>query len=127
MRQLFARYRDTATTAGFLILLVAFIGTVLVPGYRLANDLSANSAALKLVSEQRGQPEVMMRLLGALRDQLRGGAYVGQSLKDLGSAVREYDAALARLAESAAQQAPELAEARVLWKQQHGQHARAEQ
>ncbi len=119
MRQLFARYRDTVTTAGFLILLVAFIGTVLVPGYRLANDLSANSAALKLVSEQRGQPEVMVRLLGALRDQLRGGAYVGQSLKDLGAAVREFDAALAKLAGSAAQQAPELAEARVLWKEQH--------
>jgi two-component system chemotaxis sensor kinase CheA len=119
MRKLFARYRDTITTAGFLVLLVAFIGTVLVPGYRLANDLSADSAALKLVSEQRGQPEVMMRLLAALRDQLRGGAYVGQSLKDLGTAVREYDAALTQLRGSAEQKAPELAEASVLWKKQH--------
>ena len=115
MRELFARYRDTATMAGFLVLLVAFIGTVLVPGYRLANDLSANSAALKLVSEQRGQPEVMMRLLAALRDQLRGGAYVGQSLKDLGVTVTGYDAALTQLGGSAAQQAPEFAEARQLW------------
>jgi HPt (histidine-containing phosphotransfer) domain-containing protein len=119
MRKLFARYRDTITMAGFLVLLVAFIGTVLVPGYRLANDLSSDSAALKLVSEQRGQPDVMMRLLAALRDQLRGGAYVGQSLKDLGTAVRQFDAALTRLRESTAQQAPELAEASVLWKQQH--------
>ena len=115
MREHFARYRDTATMAGFLVLLVAFIGTVLVPGYRQANDLAANSAALKLVSEQRGQPEVMMRLLAALRDQLRGGAYVGQSLKDLGATVRDYDAALTLLGESAAQPAPELAQARQVW------------
>ena len=123
MRELFARYRDTATMAGFLVLLVAFIGTVLVPGYRLANDLSANSAALKLVSEQRGQPEVMMRLLAALRDQLRGGAYVGQSLKDLGVTVPGYDTALRQLGESAAQQAPEFAEARQLWGALHAQVA----
>jgi len=121
MRDLFARYRDTATMAGFLVLLVAFIGTVLVPGYRLANDLSAKSAALKLVSEQQGQPEVMMRLLAALRDQLRGGAYVGQSLKDLAATVRDYDAALTQLGESAA--APELAQARQLWSAYHAQVA----
>jgi len=123
MRDLFARYRDTATMAGFLVLLVAFIGTVLVPGYRLAHDLSANSAALKLVSEQRGQPEVMMRLLTALRDQLRGGAYIGQSLKDLSATVRDYDAALTQLGESTTQRAPELAQARQLWSAYHAQVA----
>ena len=123
MRDLFARYRDTATMAGFLFLLVAFIGTVLVPGYRLAHDLSANSAALKLVSEQRGQPEVMMRLLAALRDQLRGGAYIGQSLKDLSATVRDYDAALAQLGESTTQRAPELAQARQLWSAYNAQVA----
>ena len=123
MRDLFARYRDTATMAGFLVLLVAFIGTVLVPGYRLAQDLSANSAALKLVSEQRGQPEVMMRLLAALRDQLRGGAYIGQSLKDLSATVRDYDAALTELGESTTQRAPELAQARQLWSAYNAQVA----
>ena len=123
MRDLFARYRDTATMAGFLFLLVAFIGTVLVPGYRLAHDLSANSAALKLVSEQRGQPEVMMRLLAALRDQLRGGAYIGQSLKDLSATVRDYDAALTQLGESTTQRAPELAQARQLWSAYNAQVA----
>jgi len=115
MRELIARYRDTATMAGFLVLLVAFIGTVLVPGYRLANDLSANSAALKLVSEQQGQPEVMLRLLAALRDQLRGGGYVGQSLKDLGTTVKHYDAALTKLGDSAVLQSSELKQARQLW------------
>ena len=115
MRELFARYRDTATTAGFLVLLVAFIGTVLVPGYRLANDLAANSAALKLVSEQSGQPEVMTRLLSVLRDQLRGSAYVGQSLKDLKSTATEYDAAMAQLGQTAARESPQLAEAGAVW------------
>jgi HPt (histidine-containing phosphotransfer) domain-containing protein len=123
MRDLFARYRDTVTMAGFVVLLVAFIGTVLVPAYRLANDLSANSAALKLVSEQQGQPDVMLRLLAALRDQLRRTAYVGQSLKDLRVMVGHYDAALTQLGASAAQQAPELAQARQLWSAYHAQVA----
>ena len=127
MRELFARYRDTATMAGFLVLFVAFIGTVLVPGYRLANDLSANSAALKLVSEQRGQPEVMMRLLAALRDQLRepGRCIVSRlPLKDIAATqVPGYDAALTQLGKSAAQHAPEFAEARQLWGALHAQVA----
>ncbi len=123
MRDLFARYRDTATMAGFLILLVAFIGTVLVPGYRLANDLSANSAALKLVSEQRGQPEVMTRLLTALRDQLRDGAYVGRSLKDLGAAVKGYDAALTQLDGTAARQVSQFTETRQIWAAYYAQLA----
>jgi two-component system, chemotaxis family, sensor kinase CheA len=115
MRELIARYRDTATMAGFLVLLVAFIGTVLVPGYRLANDLSANSAALKLVSEQQGQPEVMTRLLAALRDQLRAGGYVGQSLKDLRTTVKHYDAAMTKLGDTDVLQSSELKQTRELW------------
>ena len=123
MRELIERFRDTATTAGFLILLVAFIGTVLVPGYRLANELSANTAALKLVSEQRGQPEVMVRLLSTLRDQLQGGAYIGQTLTDMAATVQEYDAALAQLGHTAAREAPELGEAEQLWAQYQAQVA----
>ena len=123
MRDLIARYRDTATMAGFLVLLVAFIGTVLVPGYRLANDLSANSAALKLVSAQQGQPEVMMRLLAALRDQLRAGGYVGQSLKDIGTTVKQYDATLSQLGGSAVQQPGDLQAVRELWSAYHAQLA----
>jgi signal transduction histidine kinase len=123
MRELIERFRDTAATAGFLILLVAFIGTVLVPGYRLANELSADTAALKLVSEQRGQPEVMVRLLGTLRDQLQGGAYIGQTLKDMAATVQEYDAALAQLGQTAAREAPELGEAEQLWAQYQAQVA----
>ena len=49
MRELFARYRDTATMAGFLVLLVAFIGTVLVRDedrlWRTARDVHAHTPA----------------------------------------------------------------------------------
>ena len=123
MREPIARYRDTATMAGFLVLLVAFIGTVLVPCYRLANDLSANSAALKVVSEQQGQPEVMMRLLAALRDQLRAGGYIGQSLKDIGATVRHYDAALTKLGASEVLQSQDLTQVQQLWAAYHAQLA----
>ena len=53
MIDLFVRFKGPATAAGFLALLAAFIATVLLPGYRLASQLSESTAALKLVSEQR--------------------------------------------------------------------------
>jgi HPt (histidine-containing phosphotransfer) domain-containing protein len=115
MHELVERYRDTATTAGFLVLLVAFIGTVLVPGYRLANELSANTAALKLVSEQRNQPDVILRLVGALRDQLQTGGYVGQTLQDLAATTQTFNGALAQLDRTAARESPQLGEAQRLW------------
>ena len=61
-RRLSGSLRDRAAIAGFLILLVAFIGLVLIPGYRLANQIAADSAALKLASEHRGEPESIAQL-----------------------------------------------------------------
>ena len=84
--RLSARMRDRAATVGFLCLLVAFIGLVLVPAYRLASQLSADTAALKLASEQRGQPVAIAKSLLAVRDRLGSRAFVGQSIKDLGDA-----------------------------------------
>ena len=92
-----ARMRDRAATAGFLVLLVAFIGLVLVPGYRLANQLSADTAALKLASEQRGQPVAIAKSLLAVRDRLGSRAFVGQAVKDLGDAVHGFEQSLAQL------------------------------
>jgi cytochrome c-type biogenesis protein CcmH/NrfG len=77
------RTRNLASTLGILALLVAFIGVVLVPGFRLASDLSRTTATLKLVSEQRAQPEVMARTLASLRDQLEAGHYVGKTLEEI--------------------------------------------
>jgi two-component system chemotaxis sensor kinase CheA len=117
MRDLLARFKDQAAAAGFLVLLVAFIATVLLPGYRLADQLAANTAALKLVSEQRGQPEAIQRSLGAIRDRLGTGTYVGQSLGDLAGQAADYDGALAALQLTAAGQFPELSVAAQQWSQ----------
>lgn len=115
MRDLIARFKDQAAAAGFLVMLVAFIATVLLPGYRLANELKENTAALKLVSEQRGQPEAIQRSLGAIRDRLGAGTYVGQSLGDLVGQVADYDSALAALQPTAAGRFPDLSAASQQW------------
>jgi signal transduction histidine kinase len=117
MRDLIARFKDQAAAAGFLVMLVAFIATVLLPGYRLANELKENTAALKLVSEQRGQPEAIQRSLGAIRDRLEAGTYVGQSLSDLVGQAADYDRALSALQPSAAGRFPDMSAASQQWLQ----------
>jgi two-component system, chemotaxis family, sensor kinase CheA len=109
------RLRDRAATVGFLVLLVAFIGLVLVPGYRLASQLAADTAALKLASEHRGQPAAIASSLVAIRDRLGSGVYVGQAVKDLGTSLHEFDQALAQLEHSAAGNSAELREIERTW------------
>ncbi len=113
--RLSGRVRDQAATVGFLILLVAFIGLVLVPGYRLAAQLSADTAALKLASEQRGQPIAIAKSLLAIRDRLGARAFVGQAVKDLSGAVQNFDQSLAQLKPSAAGTSADLREVERLW------------
>ena len=115
IKRLSGRLRDRAATVGFLVLLVAFIGLVLVPGYRLAAQLSADTAALKLASEQRGQPVAIAKSLAAIRDRLGSRAFVGQAVKDLRGAVQAFDQSLAQLRPSAAGQSAELREIESLW------------
>jgi len=109
------RFKGLAAPAGFLALLVAFIATVLLPGYRLANELSQSTAALKLVSEQRGQPEAMVRSLAGIRDRLRAGSYVGDAVTDLATSKREYDLAIAELRRTAAPGSTELQPIEKTW------------
>ena len=109
------RVRDQAATVSFLVLLVAFIGVVLVPGYRLANQLSADTAALKLASEQRGQPVAIAKSLVTIRDRLGSRAFVGQAIKDLSDAAQNFDRSLAQLKPSAAGNSAELLEIESLW------------
>lgn len=113
--RLSARMRDRAATVGFLVLLVAFIGLVLIPGYRLASQLSADTAALKLASEQRGQPVAIAKSLLAIRDRLGSRAFVGQAVKDLNGAVQNFEQSLAQLKPSAAGNSAELREIGSLW------------
>lgn len=115
MRDLPRRFKDHAAALVFLALLVAFVATVLVPGYRLANELSASTAALKLVSEHRGHPDAMLQSLVAVRDRLSAGSYLGEAIGNLDAQLREYDAALAELQRTAAGESPELGEVASIW------------
>jgi HPt (histidine-containing phosphotransfer) domain-containing protein/PAS domain-containing protein len=117
MNDLFVRFKGPATAAGFLALLVAFIATVLLPGYRLASQLSESTAALKLVSEQRSAPEAMVRSLAAIRDRLRSGSYVGDSVAELASSSRQYDLALAQLHQTRTPGSAELQTTEKAWKE----------
>ncbi|MGB7903720.1 MAG: hypothetical protein WCF43_03435, partial [Steroidobacteraceae bacterium] len=110
-----ARMRDRAATAGFLVLLVAFIGLVLVPGYRVADQLSADTAVLKLASEQRGQPAAIAKSLVTIRDRLGSRDFVGQAVKDLGGSMQAFDQSLAQLKLSAAGNSTELRAIESLW------------
>jgi HPt (histidine-containing phosphotransfer) domain-containing protein/PAS domain-containing protein len=117
MNDLLVRFKGPATAAGFLALLVAFIATVLLPGYRLASQLSESTAALKLVSEQRSAPEAMVRSLAAIRDRLRSGSYVGDSVAELASSSRQYDLALAQLHQTRTPGSAELQTTEKAWKE----------
>ena len=117
MSDLFVRFKGPATAAGFLALLAAFIATVLLPGYRLASQLSESTAALKLVSEQRSAPEAMVRSLAAVRDRLRAGSYVGDSIAELATSSRQYDLALAELRQNRTPGSAELQRTEKAWKE----------
>jgi signal transduction histidine kinase len=125
MRRVDERTRNLASTIGVLALLVAFIGLVLVPGFRLASDLSQTTATLKLVSEQRGQADVMARSLATLRDQLEAGHYVGKTLKELAAAATAYDGAVVQLRKDLGAEAPppELAKVATAWDAQRARLA----
>ncbi len=112
---LLGRARNSAAAFGFVALLVAFIGTVLVPGYRLANELSGNSAALKLASERRGLADSVAGSLGAIRDRLASGAYIGEAIDEIGGSIEDFDLALEQLQHSAAGDTQELRDAEARW------------
>jgi signal transduction histidine kinase len=110
------RLRARAATVGLVSLLVVVIGAVLVPGYRIADRLYANTVALRLASMQLGRPAAIAASLGTMRDRLQSGAYIGDTLDDLRNEVRDLDHAFRQLEGSAAANAPELQKARVEWR-----------
>lgn len=115
MGTLIDRLRGNAATAGFVLLLVAFIGTVLVPSYRLATELAGSTAALRLVSAQGSHAELLLRSIGAVRDRLEAGGYVGQSLEELAARSAAFDAGLERMAQSPLLEPAEVADVRRTW------------
>jgi HPt (histidine-containing phosphotransfer) domain-containing protein len=115
MRQVLDRLRGKAATAGFVALLVAFIGTVLVPSYRLATELADSTAGLRLVGAQASHAELLLRSVGAVRDRLEAGGYVGQPLKELGARATALDAGLEQLSAARLLEPAEDAAVRRNW------------
>ncbi|MBS0374935.1 MAG: Hpt domain-containing protein [Proteobacteria bacterium] len=78
--------------------LVLFALAVLLPGFRLAGRLDDATAALRLVSEQRRQAEVVANALVSVRDRLESFGYVDEPLSEVRNGVAELDGLLRTLA-----------------------------
>ena len=115
MRRGAGRWRESLAPVAFVVLLATFIAAVLLPGYRLADELSADAAALKLASEHRARPDAIAASLGSIRDRLDAGGYVGGAIDDLRESVSSFERALDALESSAAGPTSELGAARALW------------
>lgn len=115
MGQTLGRIRGSVATAGFLLLLVAFIGAVLLPSYRLATELADNTAVSRLVSSQGSQAELLLGSLAAVRDRLEAGAYVGQAIEDVAARASAFDAGLARMEQSSLLEPADVAAVRRSW------------
>lgn len=85
----------------FGLLLALFAGAVLLPGFQLAGRLDDIAAALRLVSEQRRQPDMLASGLTSVRDRLESFGYVDEPLAEIRKGAGDLDSLVARL-----QQAP---------------------
>lgn len=90
-----ARAPRSATLFGAALLVFAF--AVLWPGFRLAGRLDDTTAALRLVSEQRRQAEVVAGALVSVRDRLESFGYVDEPLSEVRNGVSELDGLLRTL------------------------------
>jgi HPt (histidine-containing phosphotransfer) domain-containing protein len=77
--------------------LLVFAFAVLWPGFRLAGRLDDTTAALRLVSEQRRQAEVVAGALVSVRDRLESFGYVDEPLSEVRTGVAELDGLLRTL------------------------------
>ncbi len=90
--------RPLLTPAGLLVLVVvlgvAFVATVLIPGLELAGEVAESSTALKLLGEQQRHPTMIRASLETVHDRLGTRGYVQESLDDLRASTAKLDAAL---------------------------------
>jgi len=91
------RLSARGTAALFGILVVLAFAAVLVPGFKLASSLSNNTTALRLMSEQRRQPDALARALASIQDRLEARGYVDSAVGELRKAMAEFDQALTTL------------------------------
>ncbi len=86
----------------FGLLLALFAGAVLLPGFQLAGRLDDTAAALRLVSEQRRQPDVLAAGLTSVRDRLESFGYVEEPLAEIRQGVADLDGLVVRLKDAPA-------------------------
>jgi two-component system chemotaxis sensor kinase CheA len=86
------------TPAGLLVLVVilgvAFVAIVLVPGLELASEVAESSTALKLLGEQQRHPALIRAALESAHDRLGARGYIQESLDELRTSSGKLDAAL---------------------------------
>lgn len=91
------RLSARGTAALFGVLVVLTFAAVLVPGFELASRLSNNTMALRLMSEQRRQPDALAHSLASIQDRLEARGYVDAAVSELNKATAEFDQALTTL------------------------------
>jgi two-component system, chemotaxis family, sensor kinase CheA len=99
MNSRFARpFNLLLTPAGLLVMVVvlglAFLAIVLVPGLELASEVAESSTALKLLGEQQRHPAVIRAALESVHDRLGTRGYIQDSLDELRVSTSKLDAAL---------------------------------
>lgn len=102
-------------TIGALLLIV--MGGVLIAGFRLATQVTANVAALQTASGLQAYPDILSQHLNALRDRLEARAYAGQALADLRATSEAFDRDLQRLQGEDFTRSAELDRATLVWSQ----------
>jgi two-component system, chemotaxis family, sensor kinase CheA len=102
-------------TIGALLLIV--MGGVLIAGFRLATQVTANVAALQTASGLQAYPDILSQHLNALRDRLEARAYAGQALADLRATSEAFDRDLQRLSAEDFTRSAELDRATLVWSQ----------
>jgi signal transduction histidine kinase len=102
-------------TIGTLLLIV--MGGVLIAGFRLATQVTANVSALQTASGLQAYPDILSQHLSVLRDRLEARAYAGQALSDLRVTSESFDRDLQRLSGEDFTKSAELDRATLVWSQ----------
>jgi hypothetical protein len=110
------RKRQIATVViGALLAIV--MGGVLIMGFRLATQITANVTALQTASGLQSYPALLSQHLNSLRDRLEARAYAGQALADLRATVEAFDRDLKELSSKEFSGSEELEQAQEVWRQ----------
>jgi len=77
-----------------IVLGVAFVAAVLLPGLELASELADSTVALKFVGQQQRNPTLIRASLDSMHDRLTNRGYIQESLDQLRDAAAKLDAGL---------------------------------